>query len=57
MQQRGHGGLRHRNGTATAGSDYVTASGALTFAAGETVKTVVVDLADDARPKDWSAST
>ena len=36
-------------GTATAGSDYVAPNGALTFAAGETVKTVVVDLIDDGR--------
>jgi Ca2+-binding RTX toxin-like protein len=36
------------NGTATAGTDYVAASGTLTFAAGETAKTVVVDLVDDA---------
>jgi Ca2+-binding RTX toxin-like protein len=36
------------NGTATAGSDYVAASGSLVFATGETAKTVVIDLADDA---------
>ncbi|MBK9574017.1 MAG: hypothetical protein IPO43_15430 [Rhodoferax sp.] len=34
--------------TATAGSDYTASSGTLTFAAGETVKTVVVDITDDA---------
>jgi Ca2+-binding RTX toxin-like protein len=33
--------------TATAGLDYAEASGTLTFAAGETVKTVTVDLNDD----------
>ncbi|MEX5745172.1 Calx-beta domain-containing protein [Massilia sp. X63] len=33
-----------RNGTALAGSDYTAASGSLTFAAGETVKQVVVTL-------------
>ena len=32
---------------ATAGSDYTATSGTLTFAAGETVKTVVVDITDD----------
>jgi len=36
------------NATATAGSDYTATSGTLTFAAGETVKTVVVDLTNDA---------
>ena len=36
------------DGTALAGSDYTAASGTLTFAAGETVKTVVVDINDDA---------
>lgn len=35
------------NGTAIAGSDYVTSSGTLTFAAGETHKTVTVGLMDD----------
>jgi len=35
-------------GTALAGSDFVANSGALSFAAGETVKTVVVDIVDDA---------
>ena len=33
---------------AVAGSDYTAASGTLTFAPGETVKTVVVDITDDA---------
>ena len=36
------------DGTATAGEDYTAASGTLTFAAGETVKTVRVALLDDA---------
>jgi len=35
------------NGTAVAGSDYTAASGTLTFAAGETGKTVTVALLDD----------
>ena len=34
-------------GTATEGTDYTAASGTLTFAAGETTKTVSVDLTDD----------
>jgi hypothetical protein len=36
------------NGTATAGSDYAAASGTLTFAAGETAKTVTVLVTGDA---------
>ena len=36
------------DGTATAGSDYTAASGALRFAAGETAKTVSVPVLDDA---------
>jgi chitinase len=35
------------NGTATAGSDYVATSGLLTFAPGETVKTVAVPVVGD----------
>jgi Ca2+-binding RTX toxin-like protein len=35
------------NASATAGSDYQAVSGTLTFAPGETVKTVVVDITDD----------
>src|SRR6185295_16536074 len=35
------------NGTATAGSDYASASGTLTFAAGETTKTIVVPITGD----------
>ena len=36
------------DGTATAGSDYTAASGTLTFAAGETAKTIPVPVLDDA---------
>ena len=35
------------NGTATAGSDYTSASGPITFAPGETSKTIVVDVIGD----------
>ena len=35
------------NGTATAGEDYVAQSGDLTFAAGETAKTIEVEVLDD----------
>ena len=44
----GDGGLRDRDGTATAGADYTAASGTLTFQAGETEKTVEVTVLDDA---------
>ena len=37
-----------KDGTAAAGADYTAASGTLTFAAGETAKTVSVALLDDA---------
>ncbi|PKO57747.1 MAG: hypothetical protein CVU24_18395, partial [Betaproteobacteria bacterium HGW-Betaproteobacteria-18] len=36
-----------RNGTATSGSDYAGASGTLNFAAGETSKTITVNITDD----------
>ena len=39
------------NGTASAGSDYTTTSGTLTFAPGETVKTVLVPISDDGSPE------
>jgi methionine-rich copper-binding protein CopC len=39
------------DGTAAAGSDYVARSGTLTFAPGDSVKTVVVDITDDAVPE------
>ena len=39
------------NGSATAGSDYTTASGTLSFAAGETQKTFDVLITDDAVPE------
>ena len=38
-----------QGGTAIAGSDFVATSGRLSFAPGESVKTVVVDLIDDAQ--------
>ncbi|MBA3691167.1 MAG: hypothetical protein H0W82_07120 [Actinobacteria bacterium] len=37
-------------GTATAGSDYTAASGALSFAPGELTKTVTVNVTGDASP-------
>ena len=40
-------GYMTANGTATAGEDYTAASGMLTFAAGETAKTVTVAVLDD----------
>ena len=39
------------NAGATAGSDYTAASGTLTFAPGDTVKTVIVDITDDSAPE------
>ena len=39
------------DGTATAGSDYTASSGTLTFAAGQSVQTVVVDITDDEDPE------
>lgn len=39
------------DGSATAGADYVAASGMISFAAGETVKTVSVALVDDKLPE------
>jgi len=38
-----------RNGTATSGEDFAAASGTLSFARGETVKTVMVSIMDDCR--------
>ena len=40
------------DGTATAGSDYTAASGTLTFAAGDTTRTVSVAVLDDAHDED-----
>ncbi len=39
------------NGTATAGSDYTASSGALSFAASETTKTVIVATTNDSTPE------
>ena len=41
------------NGSATAGSDYAAASGQLTFAKGETAKTVLVPVYGDQRPESY----
>ena len=45
------------DGTATAGEDYTAASGTLSFAAGETEKTVSVALLDDAHDDDGETLT
>ena len=45
------------DGTATAGSDYTAASGTLTFAPGETGKTVSVTVLDDAHDEDSETMT
>ena len=51
VQRHGDGAVRHQlvgTNVATAGTDYVASTGTLTFAAGESVKTVTVDITDDA---------
>lgn len=45
------------NGTATAGSDYTARSGTLSFAAGETSKTIQVSIAGDTTPEGNEAFT
>ena len=45
------------NGTATAGEDYVAQSGTLTFAVGETAKTVEVEVLDDAHDEGTETMT
>ena len=45
------------DGTATAGADYTSTSGTLTFAAGETAKTVAVSVLDDAIDEDAETLT
>ena len=45
------------DGTATAGSDYTAKSGTLTFAPGETSKTVLVPVIDDAHDEDKETMT
>ena len=45
-----------QNGTATAGSDFVTKNGSLSFAPGETAKTVKVTLINDTTPPPGEAS-
>ena len=42
-----HGRLRHAPGTATAGADYTTTSGTLTFSPGQTSKTISVPVLGD----------
>ena len=44
-------GYATSNGTATAGSDYQTAAGTLTFSAGETSKTFSVTILPDGSPE------
>ena len=46
-----------QDGTATAGSDYTSTSGTLTFAAGETSKTVSVPITDDSVEDDGETFT
>ena len=50
-------GYATADGTATSGSDYTPASGTLTFAAGETAKTVSVAVLDDAHDEDSETLT
>ena len=50
-------GYATSDGTATAGSDYTAASGTLTFAPGETGKTVSVTVLDDAHDEDSETMT
>jgi predicted extracellular nuclease len=45
------------DGTATAGSDYVASSGQVSFAAGETSKTVAIPVIGDTRPESAEAFT
>ena len=45
------------NGTATAGEDYVAQSGDLTFAAGETAKTIEIEVLDDVHDESTETMT
>ncbi|HYC93110.1 MAG TPA: Ig-like domain repeat protein [Thermoanaerobaculia bacterium] len=45
-------GYATEDGTASSGADYAAASGTLTFAPGETVKTIALRIAGDATPED-----